>query len=152
MRRLQWPGVEIQVLTQITTTASQILGYVLGDVVGRGDWITNYAHTAKTEFVLIVRPVEEAAVYKLLGDTFTLLGRTVEGDQSRGWKATNKAVNVPCAVAVPLRNKKHLELGLVFLAHIPNPLGKVYHILIQVKTVILPLIQGPGEKPLPEIA
>ena len=138
--------MEIQVLPHVLAPEGQFLADILGYVEGCCYRVLDRAQGAEAEFLLIVRPVEVIAVHQLPGL------RAAEPPEDPVRKPGEEAVDVPRAVLMVLRDKEILQLRAVGFAFVPDELGELLLVLVQIVTVEFGFIQSTSEEEVPGIA
>ncbi len=132
--------------SHVLAPEGQVLADILRYVEGCRYRMFDRAQRAEAEFLLIVRPVHVIAVYQVPGL------RAAEPPEGSVREAGEEAMNMPGAVFVVLRDQEILHLTAVDFALIPDELGELLLVLIQIVTVEFGFIQSTGEKEVPGIA
>ena len=145
-RFFKWPGMEIQVLPHVLAPEGQFLADILGYVERCCHRVLDRAQGAEAEFLLIVRPVHVIAVDQLPGL------RAAEPPEDPAREPGEEAVDMPRAVLMVLRDKEILQLRAVGFAFVPDKLGELLLVLVQIVTVEFGFIQSTSEEEVPGIA
>ena len=132
--------------SHILAPEGQFLAHVLGYVEGCCYRVLDRTQGAEAEFLLIVRPVEVIAVHQLPGL------RAAEPPEDPVRKPGEEAVDMPRAVLMVLRDKEILHLRAVGFAFVPDELGELLLVLVQIVTVEFGFIQSTSEEEVPGIA
>lgn len=90
--------------------------YVLCDVIGRSHLVPDGSEGTKAESPLIVRPVQEAAVYEFLRL------RIPERPERRSGQAIDQTVNVPRTIFVIFRHQQNLKRSIILLPLVTDEL------------------------------
>ena len=138
-RFFEWPGMEIQVLPHVLAPEGQFLADILGYVEGCCHRVLDRAQGAEAEFLLIVRPVHVITVYQVPRL------RAAEPPEDPVREPGEEAVDVPRAVLMVLRDKEILHLRAVGFALVPDELGELLLVLVQIVTVEFGFIQSTTE-------